>query len=119
MLFVSPKTGNAPLTVDITTNPHKDPGGREYIDYGDGTGEPAHGFADPHETHIFKHTYTKPGTYTITFLGYYIYDRRDPSYAKNPEIFQQPGAQTDPQNPHQVLVPHPLSTEVVVVRSAK
>jgi hypothetical protein len=116
-LFVSPTTGIAPLTVNITTNPFKDPGGREYMDYGDGTRELAQGGFDPGQTHSFTHTYTKPGTYTVTFFADYIYDRQDPTYANNPEIFTQPSAQTDPFNPHGVVVPRPLGSQVVVVYS--
>ena len=116
LLVIAPTTGTAPLTVNISTNRAKDPGGREFIDYGDGMTEKAQGAADPHETHTFSHVYTKPGTYTITFVQQYIYDRTDPTYANHPEVFTQSGAQSDPNDPTQVLVPHPLGSETIIVQ---
>lgn len=77
---VTPSSGTAPLTVSVVTNGNKDPGGDEYMDYGDGTPrDPARGAADPNETHAFSHTFTKPGTYIITFYAKYIVTPGDPS----------------------------------------
>jgi hypothetical protein len=75
----TPTTGSAPLTVSFVTSASKDPGGDEYMDYGDGSKDSARGAADPNETHTFSHTYAKPGTYVATFYAKYIVSPDDPS----------------------------------------